>query len=208
MKIKPKVVVYSDYICPFCFIGNNIVERLEEEFDVDVEWKGFEIHPETPKEGSTLEDIGMDKGYIEAVKAGVKNLADDAGLVIKFPPKISNSRLALEIAEVAKEKGRFKEFHRAVFKAYWQESKDIGNREFLFDVAEKTGLSIEELKECLERGEARGKLREYLEEVRRYGITGVPTFMIGDKMVVGAQPYEVLKKAMRDAINRGAGDGK
>jgi len=201
-------VVYSDYICPFCFIGNDRAERLEKEFDIDVEWKGFEIHPETPKEGSTLEDMGIDKGYIEVAIASVKSLADDAGLTIKFPSRISNSRLALEISEFAKKKGRFNEFHGAVFKAYWQEGRDIGDKEFLFDIAEKAGLNLEELRGYLERGEARGKLREYLGEVRRYGITGVPTFMIGGKMVVGAQPYEVLEKAVGEAINKGAGSGK
>ena len=49
--MKPKVTIYSDYICPFCYIGKDRADRLQQEFDVEIEWKGFEIHPETPEEG-------------------------------------------------------------------------------------------------------------------------------------------------------------
>jgi predicted DsbA family dithiol-disulfide isomerase len=203
INFKSKVVVYSDYICPFCLIGKQRVERLEKELDVATEWRGFEIHPETPEEGSTFEDMGIDEGYIETVKASVEKLAEDAGIKIKFPTIISNSRLALEISEFAKEKGGFKEFHTAVFKAYWQEGVDIGDREFLFGVAKKAGLNIQELKKYLDSGRGRAKLIQYLAEVREHGITGVPTFIIGGKMLVGAHPYEMLKKMVNDSTGRG-----
>lgn len=144
----------------------------------------------------------MDRGYIEAVKASVKDLAEDAGLAIKFPGRMSNSRLALEISEYAKENGGFKEFHRAVFKAYWREGRDIGDRAFLFGVAEKAGLDIEELETYLERGRAREKLMGCLKEIKEQGITGVPTFIVGNVKVVGAQPYEVLREAVKAAISK------
>lgn len=198
--MRPKVIVYSDYICPFCFIGKERVDKLEEEFNADIEWRGFEIHPETPKEGSIIDDLNFDKRYIEMMKDNIMKLANEVRLNIKFPAKISNSRMALEIAEYAKEKGKFKEFHNAIFKAYCQEEKDIGNKEFLFNTAKEVGLNIEELKEYLENGQAKNKLNKYLDEVRKYKITGVPTFIIGDKIIVGAQPYEVLKKAMKEEL--------
>jgi predicted DsbA family dithiol-disulfide isomerase len=194
-KPKPKVTVYSDYICPFCYIGKNRVERLEEEFDVDVEWKGFEIHPETPEEGRTIEEMGFNKEYIEMARTNVNRLANQDGLEIKLPPRVSNSRLALEISEYAKQKGKFKEFYDAVFNAYWKEGRDIGSKEYLFQIAEESGLKTKELKTYLEEGRGHKKLNEHLSEVRSLGITGVPTFIVGDKMIVGAQPYEVLKKA-------------
>ena len=196
--MAPKVIVYSDYICPFCFIGKERVDRLEREFGVDVEWKGFEIHPETPVGGSDLASLGFDEATATAIHSQVQQLSEEAGLKLNLPSRISNSRLALQIAEFAKEKGKFKEYHEAVFRAYWQEAKDIGHRKQLFSLAAQTGLDMEELESYLESGKAAGKLNQHLQEVREYGISGVPTFIIGDKMVVGAQPYEVLKEILSE----------
>ena len=206
--MAPKVIVYSDYICPFCFIGKERAERLEKEFGVDVEWKGFEIHPETPAGGSDLASLGFDEATATAMRSRVLELSDEAGLELNLPSRISNSRLALQIAEFAKEKGKFKEYHEAVFRAYWQEAKDIGNREQLFSLAAQAGLDREELESYLESGKAAGKLNQHLEEVREYGISGVPTFVIGDKMVVGAQPYEVLKKVLSEELASDSRVGK
>lgn len=199
---KPKAVVYSDYICPFCFIGEDRASRLEREFGIDVEWKGFEIHPETPKEGCTIDKIGLTEDYIEVARSSVLKLAEGSGLKIKFPKIVSNSRLAMEISEFAKEHGKFKEFNTAVFRGYWKDGKDIGDKEFLFDIAERCGLDIEKVKEYLRLGKGRMRLDKYLEEVKGLGITGVPTFLIGEQKIVGAQPYEVLKRAYEEEAKK------
>lgn len=194
--MAPKVTVYSDYICPFCFIGKERVDRLEKKFSVDMEWKGFEIHPETPPHGSDLASLGFDEDRVRAIHSRVQAMSEEAGLKLSFPSRISNSRLALHIAEFAKEKGRFKEYHEAVFRAYWQEGKDIGDKEHLFALAAQAGLDLEELESYLKSGKAADKLKRHLKEVTEYGIDGVPTFVIGNKMVVGAQPYEVLERVL------------
>ncbi len=206
--MAPKVIVYSDYICPFCFIGKERAERLEREFGVDVEWKGFEIHPETPAAGSDLASLGFDETTATAMRSRVLELSEEAGLELNLPSRISNSRLALQIAEFAKEKGKFKEYHEAVFRAYWQEAKDIGRREQLFSLAAQAGLDLEELEAYLESGKAAGKLNQHLQEVREYGISGVPTFVIGDKMIVGAQPYKVLEKVLIEELSNDSRVGK
>ncbi len=206
--MAPKVIVYSDYICPFCFIGKERVDQLEEKFEIDVEWKGFEIHPETPAGGSDLASLGFDEATVAAISSQVRNLSEEANLKLNLPSRISNSRLALQIAEFAKEKGKFKEYHEAVFRAYWQEGKDIGHREPLFSLAAQVGLDLKELESYLESGQAADKLNQHLQEVREHGIDGVPTFVIGNKMVVGAHPYEVLEKVLIEEISNNSGKGK
>ncbi|MCH7521294.1 MAG: DsbA family protein, partial [Candidatus Marinimicrobia bacterium] len=168
-------------------------------------WKGFEIHPETPPDGSDLASLGFDEATAGAIHSHVRKLSEEAGLKLNLPSRISNSRLALQIAEFAKEKGKFKEYHEAVFRAYWQEAKDIGDREQLFSLAAEVGLDLEELEAYLESGKAADRLNQHLQEVRENGISGVPTFVIGDKMVVGAQPYEQIRSVVKDVLT-GVGD--
>jgi predicted DsbA family dithiol-disulfide isomerase len=199
--MSPKVTVYSDYICPFCFIGKERVDRLEKKFGIDVEWKGFEIHPETPPGGGDLSALGFDEERVATLYARVRELSEEADLKLNRPSRISNSRLALQVAEFAKEKGRAREYHEAVFRAYWQDGKDIGDRELLFSLAAQAGLDPEELDAYLKSGQAVAKMDRHLQEVREYGIGGVPTFVIGNKMVVGAQPYEVLEKLLLEELS-------
>jgi predicted DsbA family dithiol-disulfide isomerase len=194
--MKPKVTVYSDYICPFCYIGKERVDRLQQDFDLEIEWKGFEIHPETPPEGRAIEELGMDKEVLEFLKGSVERLAKEANLELKLPPMVSNSRMALEIAEYAKESDKFDEYHREVFNAYWLEGKDIGNFDVLTDIVKKAGLDLEDMNSYLKSGKAAEAIAGHLREIRALGISGVPTFLIGDQLVVGAQPYEVIKKAV------------
>jgi predicted DsbA family dithiol-disulfide isomerase len=193
---KIRVIAYSDYICPFCYIGYHRIEKLKREYDLAVEWRPFEIHPETPKEGAVTEELPFPKGYLEMAFANVKRLADEDGIQLKFSEKLPNSRLALYISEFARNKGRFEEFHKLVLEAYWLEGIDIGDKKFLFDLAESVGLNKKEIEVYLSTDEPFKVLQKSLKELRTWGINGVPSFIIEDSLIVGAQPYEVFKKVI------------
>jgi predicted DsbA family dithiol-disulfide isomerase len=193
---KIRVIAYSDYICPFCYIGYHRIEKLKREYDLAVEWRPFEIHPETPKEGAFTEELPFPKGYLEMAFANVKRLADEDGIQLKFSEKLPNSRLALYISEFARNKGRFEEFHKLVLEAYWLEGIDIGDKKFLFDLAESVGLNKKEIEVYLSTDEPFKVLQKSLKELRTWGINGVPSFIIEDSLIVGAQPYEVFKKVI------------
>jgi len=76
---KLKVIAYADHICPSCYIGYHRIEQLKKEYNLDVEWRTFEIHPETPRERALTEDLPFPKDYLEAAFANVKRLADEDG---------------------------------------------------------------------------------------------------------------------------------
>jgi predicted DsbA family dithiol-disulfide isomerase len=198
---KVKIIVYSDYICPFCYIGFHRIEKLKEQFNLDVEWRPFELHPEIPKEGLLVEKLPFSNDYLEMVMVNVKQLADEAGITFKFSGKLPNSRLALIISEFAKEKGKFSEFHELVFQKYWKEGKDIGDLSLLIEIANSIGFDKNEILDYIKSDEPLNKLRRSNSELGRYGINGVPTFIIGDRIVVGAQPYEVFEKAIKQVAD-------
>ena len=197
---KLKVIAYSDYICPFCYIGFHRIEKLKEQFDLDVEWRPFEIHPETPIKGVFLDKLPFPKEYLEVVIANVKQLADEDGITLKLSDKLPNSRLALYISEFARKKGKFEEFHELVLDKYWKEGKDIGDLSILLELAESIGLNRNEISSYIETDEPLNILKNDLLELRGYGINGVPTFLIGDRIVVGAQSYEVFQKVIKKAL--------
>ncbi|MFW9875600.1 MAG: DsbA family protein [Candidatus Thorarchaeota archaeon] len=203
---KLKVIAYSDYICPFCYIGYHRIEQLKKEYNLDVEWKPFEIHPETPNGGALTEDLPFPKGYLEMAFTNVKRLADEDGLKLKFSDKLPNSRLALYISEFARKMGKFREFHKLVLNAYWLEGKDIGDKSLLLNLADSIGLNKEEIENYLDTDEPFELVQQSLKEVRRYGINGVPAFIIEDRLIYGAQPYKVFKKVINEIINQKSTD--
>jgi len=198
---KLKVIAYSDYICPFCYIGYHRIEKLKEEYNLAVEWRPFEIHPETPKGGASIDELPFPKGYLEMAFANVKRLADEDGLTLKFSEKLINSRLALYISEFARKKGKFEEFHKLVLEAYWLEGKDIGDKNLLLDLAESVGLNKNEIESYLNTDEPFKILQKTLKELRKYGINGVPTFNIEERLIVGAQPYEIFKEVINKILD-------
>jgi predicted DsbA family dithiol-disulfide isomerase len=197
---KLKIIVYSDYICPFCYIGYHRMEKLKEQLEFELEWRPFELHPEIPKKGAYLNQIPFPKQYLEMVFINVKRLAEEDGISVNFSEKLPNSQLALYIAEFARKKGKFDEFHKLVFESYWREGKDIGELSLLLDLAESVGLNRDDIKEYLRSDEPSSELKKYLLEVRNYEINGVPAFIIGKRIIFGAQPYEVFINAIEKAL--------
>jgi predicted DsbA family dithiol-disulfide isomerase len=118
---------------------------------------------------------------------------------IEFNPQahLSNSRMALEAGEYAKEKGRFHDFHTAVFRAYFTDGTAIGDLEELLNLAEAVGMDREDLREVLAEKKYAQNLRDTQKEARKYGINSAPTFIINNRYkIVGAQPLEEFRKAL------------
>jgi predicted DsbA family dithiol-disulfide isomerase len=133
---------------------------------------------------------------MERLADHLQKMADEEGLDMSRPPFRSNSHLAAAADLFARDKGQQEPFHTNMFKAYWQEHRNIGLRDVVLDVAEASGLDRSELSQALDDGRYDDELAGVYDECGRYGINGVPTFIIGRYMVVGAQPYEVLERAL------------
>lgn len=197
--MKPKIIVYSDNICPFCTVGAKRLKKLQQELDFDVEWKAFEIHPETPKEGVKTADY-FPNYDMKKMKNHIENFGKDVGMKLNGNV-LANSKLSLATNEFAKEMGKFNEFHEAIFKANFEDGENIGDIDVLLTIAQSIGFNKEELSQYLDDQKNLKAIDESSAQAKKLGITGVPSFIINNKMVVGAQSTEVLKEFIENEIN-------
>lgn len=186
------VTVYSDYICPFCYVGMGVLDQLREKYDLQITWKGMEIHPETPEDGVLLKEFFTDAGFDQRL-ADLKSRAQALGLPFGDLTVLANSHDALQAAEFARDQGMLEEFHRAMMQAYFGENKNIGEMPVIMAVAKEVGLDLLKLEEVLVTSAYEERLMQDLAEARQWGVTGTPTMIVEDQYkIVGAQPLEVL----------------
>src|SRR5438067_1914151 len=201
-----EIVAYSDYVCPWCYIGHLRIERLRREFPVDVRWRPFELHPETPRSGAQLEGRLGSEARARAYRDNIGALAADAGVSMSMPPLIANSHLALEAAEFARETDVFEPFHDAVFRTYFEHGRNIGEADVLCEVARGCGADDQALRQALADERYAVTIDELTDEARRDEIVSTPTFVFsGGFRLVGAQEYAVFASVTQRLIERRSG---
>jgi predicted DsbA family dithiol-disulfide isomerase len=175
---------------------------LKKSFDIEEDWVSYQLRPETPPDGIPLSVLFPGADLRKRV-AHFNQLGAPYGFSFGLNEKISNSGLALEASEFAREKGAFDRFHELVFRAYFGECKDIGKIEVLEEIAVRAGLPPLELKEALSAGRYAEKLAESKRSAESYEITAVPTFIIeGQQRIVGVQKIQVFHDIL-EALSAG-----
>jgi len=178
------------------------IERLKAEHHVKVEWVHFPLHPETPAEGRSLAELFAGRNVDrKAMHAQMKARMDAEGLPYGERTMTYNSRLAQELGKWADTQPGGEALHDALFRAYFVGVRDISKPAVLLDIVEHAGLSVDGAREVLERRSFKAAVDADWELSRRYGVTGVPTFVAGRHGVVGAQPYAVLEQLVRKAAS-------
>ena len=184
------------------------IEKLKAEHNVKVEWVHFPLHPDTPAEGRALADLfagrNMDR---KAMHAQMKARMDGEGLPYGERTMTYNSRLAQELGKWADTQPGGEAIHDALFRAYFVEARDISQPAVLLDIVGRVGLSVEAAREVLEKRTFQAAVDADWELSRRYGVTGVPTFVVGRQGVVGAQPYEALEALVLKAATQSDTEG-
>ncbi len=177
-----------------------MVEKLKGDYDMDVEWRPFYLYWDTPPEGRELPEHVR-----EARAAGseerLSHLAASFGMPFVSTKRIYNTRLAHEATEYARDHGRDIEFHCIVFRKIYGEGQDISQWDVLRAAAEEAGLDPDEMQREVEAGTYKARVEEQVQRAYAMGVSGVPTYVINDKhALVGAQPYDVFKKALGTVI--------
>ena len=177
------------------------IEKLKAEHNVKVEWVHFPLHPETPMEGKALADLfrGRSPEQRKAMQAQMKARMDAEGLPYGERTMTYNSRLAQELGKWADTQPGGEALHDAFFRAYFVDNRDISNRDVMLAIVKDAGLSVDGAREVLDKRTFKEAVDADWKLSREYGITGVPTFVVGRQGVVGAQPYEVLEQLVKEA---------
>ncbi len=183
-----KIIMFSDYICPFCYLGKAIIDKLKNRFDIELEHVGIEIHPETPLCGVDL------RRYISETNEMYENLrcrGKEYGLHFGNVRTLPNSKNDLTVGEYARKVGKNEEYTDAVFKAYFEDCLDIGKEEVIVELAKEVGLTRQDVESALKDPLLQKIYANNCLEARKHNVSGVPTFIINCKYeIVGAQPEE------------------
>lgn len=192
-----RVYVYWDYGCPFSYVAARRLERIRQQEELDPAWRPLEIHPGVPREGLPVKEAGFPPDRWAEITRHLQELAQETGMELNPPSFLVNSRDALQAAVFARDVGQeyFRRLHRAVFRSYFVEGRNIGRRSTLLEVAEEAGADREGLGAALEDGRYEDELRAVRREAERYEISGTPTFLFHRHKVVGCAPESVLRKA-------------
>lgn len=205
-----RLVVWSDYVCPFCYLEVPVLERVLEDYgdQIAIDWRAFELRPDPVP---TLDPDGDD--LHDVWERSVYPMAEERGLLLRLPPVQPRSRKAHEAAAYARSVGQLGVLHSALFRAFFEEGLDIGDERVLLDLAATVGLDAGALLDALRSGRFREVVEADLRLAQRMGLTGVPAIVVvpdetlgGPPLLVsGAQPYEQVAGAVEQALFGGAG---
>ena len=176
------------------------IEKLRTEHNVTIEWVHFPLHPETPAEGQSLDDLFRGRNVDrKAMHAQMKARMDAEGLPYGERSMTYNSRIAQELGKWADTQPGGEAIHDALFRAYFVEARDISQPAVLLDIVKAVGLPVDAARQVIEQRTFKDAVDADWKLSREYGITGVPTFVAGRYGVVGAQPYEALEALVKKA---------
>ena len=207
-----KIEVWSDIMCPFCYIGKRNYEAALDQFadkaHVELEWKSFQLDPSidpmpTQKNVYTYlaERKGMSYEQVVAMHEQVKATARKAGLEYDFDRAVvSNSFNAHRIIQMAKLKGLGDQAEERFFAAYFTRGENLSDGTVLTTIGKDIGLSEEEVRQALNDGKYAQLVQNDIAEAQEIGVTGVPFFVVNRKYAIsGAQPIEVFVQTIEQA---------
>jgi hypothetical protein len=204
-----KIEIWSDVMCPFCYIGKNNFEQALNQLpfkdEVEVEWKSFQLDPtlDPNKTQDTLQYFREKKGVAEAqatqMLGQVTEMGKGAGIDFNFGKTlITNTFSAHKLLHLAKRYNKSNVMEEALFIAHFIDGKNVGDTEVLIALAENLGIDREEARQAITTAQLDDEVNKDIQEARNNGISGVPFFVLNGKYAVsGAQPAAVFENALQ-----------
>ena len=211
---KFKVEVWSDIMCPFCYIGKRNYEAAVAQFadndQIDLVWKSYQLDPTIPTPTDTSKTTlqylsaskGMSEAQVQSMTQGVTQTAHNAGLEYHLDKTlVTNTFDAHRVIQLAKTKGLGDAAEETLFYAYFTEAKDIADHAVLQELGEKIGLTAAEVTEAMTDELYAHQVRKDIQEAQEIGVRGVPFFVFDRKYAVsGAQPPEAFLETLNKSF--------
>jgi predicted DsbA family dithiol-disulfide isomerase len=192
-----KIQVWTDFVCPFCLLGESIIEKAIAGMNVELEWMPFELRPyPTPT-------LKPEDEYLPRVwKASVYPMAERLGVPIKLPTVSPQpyTRKAFLGLQYAKQQGKGNEYATAVMKAFFQQNQNIGEYEVLKSILEKLGINPAGLDEFVNSPQANSQHDADLQYAKQVGIQAVPSLAVGAQFFSGVPSVQALRDAIQHAV--------
>ena len=212
---KMKIEIWSDIMCPFCYIGKRHFEAAlknsPNKQHIEIEWHSFQLDPTIPSTFEKRENVyeylakrkGISYEQSENMHVRIIQMAKDARLTYNFDKAIvANSFDAHKLIQLAKTKGLGDEAEERLFLAYFTQGKDFGNHSTLVELGKEIGLTETEITLALESDEFAYKVKQDIQEAQTIGVKGVPFFVFNRKYAVsGAQPISVFEETLEKSFN-------
>ncbi len=208
-----KIEVWSDYVCPFCYIGKKQLEKAIKnsgyDGQIDVEFKSFLLDPTTPIDTeesiytSLARKYNMSEQEVENMTKNVASRAKEVGLDYNFDDmKTANTTAAHRLAKLAAEQGKAEIYNERLMKAYFLEGEAIGRHDVLKRLAKEAELDMETVQRVLESNEYEEAIEQDIYEAQQIGVRGVPFFVFNNKYgVSGAQPQGLFEQTIEQAAS-------
>jgi predicted DsbA family dithiol-disulfide isomerase len=197
-----QISITSDFICPWCYIGEKrlarAIERLPAGIEVQLQWLPFELNPDMPPEGMDRETYLTHKfgssERVQALQARIELAGRDDGATFDYQAieRTPNTFLAHRLSWLARREGKQRPFVEAAFQAYFAHGRDIGSASVLTEIAVGSGLDRSPVAALLSSGDGADSVRAMERIALERGIQGVPYFDVAGTAIVGAQPAETL----------------
>jgi predicted DsbA family dithiol-disulfide isomerase len=210
-----KVEIWSDVVCPWCYIGKRRFERALEQFDgaseVEVEWRSFQLNPDHPRgvrhahDDYLAEKLGATIEQVRVLSDRVTSLAAAEGLDYDFERyQVVNTLDAHRVTHLAKARGLGAEIQERLLRAQLVEGEILDDPETLARLGADVGLAAEEVRQVLASDAYAADVRTDVDDARQLGVNGVPFFVVDRRFgISGAQPSDLFLQA----LNRARTDG-
>jgi len=198
--VVPRILMFFDYACPFCYVDQFRFDKLATERDVELVLVPFELRPDMPEEGygvSELEAAGMAHGHIEE---HLLDIAQRDGFALTIPPFLPKTHRALAFGELARDRGEDEHMavHHAIFGAYFADGADIGSPDVLLEIARSQGFNPGELAKAWDEGTYDERLHQFRHVALHMGIGSTPAALICNELLIGSRPY----RNIQDSVDR------
>jgi predicted DsbA family dithiol-disulfide isomerase len=206
-----KIEIWSDVMCPFCYIGKRNFETALEQFSnkngIEVEWKSFQLDPSLPEvQDSNYTDYlmvskGLGRPQVEGMLNNVTQMAKGVGLEYDFDRAVMvNSFKAHRVLQLAKMRGLGDAAEERLFRAFFTEGRNIADDDTLLELGKEAGLNETEIRSSLSDERYSDMVKQDIQEARAIGVTGVPFFVFNRKYAVsGAQPPQAFLQTLEKA---------